>query len=178
MSRLAAVLTPADLPLAELHAARLDGELFAVDSCFAPIDEPELPRLRADAIAAVWPDRIIAEQRSAAWVYGVLPTPPVQHELCADLSARARPSNRGQARVREVVIDPSEVVRIGRLDVTSPLRTVLDLARFSETFGQIEQKVCRDLMVLGGLTIDDCRSALALRRNLPGKRQAVERLRA
>jgi hypothetical protein len=176
MTRLGPVLTIADLPLAELHAARLDGELFAIDACFAPVDEPAIPALRAESIAVQWPDRIIAEQRSAAWVYGVLTSPPARHELCADLSARARPSNSRHARIREVVIDASELVRIGRLDVTSPLRTVLDLVRFGDEFGRAEATVCSDLMTLGGFAADDCRRALGARRNLPGKVQALARL--
>ena len=43
MTRLATVLTRNDLPSAELHAMRLDGELFAIDEAFAPIDIPETP---------------------------------------------------------------------------------------------------------------------------------------
>lgn len=176
MSRLSPVLTTDDLPLAELHAARLDGELFALDACFSPIDEPSTSALRAEAIASLWPDRMIAEQRSAAWVYGVLHHPPQRHELCADLSARARPANSRHAHIREVVIDSSELVRIGRLDVTSPLRTVIDLARFCEQFGDVERSICDALMQLGNLTTEKCRTALQARRNLPGKRTALVRL--
>ena len=176
MTRLSPVLTARDLPLAELHAARLDGELYAIDSCFCPIDEPELPMVRAASIVYQWPERIIAEQRSAAWVYGALAFPPARHELCADLSARARPTNARNALIREVVIDASEIVRIGELDVTSPLRTVLDLARFSGVFGALELRVCRELMALGGFNLSECLEALGARRNLPGKRQALQRL--
>ncbi|MCU1403664.1 MAG: hypothetical protein JWM70_1988, partial [Microbacteriaceae bacterium] len=38
MSRLESVLCRIDLPEAELQAARLDGEVYAVSECFCPID--------------------------------------------------------------------------------------------------------------------------------------------
>ena len=43
-----------DLPLAELCAARIDGDLFAIDEGWAPIDEPDLPSLRAAVVAGEW----------------------------------------------------------------------------------------------------------------------------
>jgi hypothetical protein len=176
MTRLHSVLTTDDLPLAELHAARLDGELYALDSCFCPVDELEYPALRANTIAAQWPFRLIAEQRSAAWVHGVTDFPPRRHDLCADIGARARPTNVHKANVREVVIDASEIVRIGRLDVTTPLRTTLDLARVSATFGNDERSMCIGLMRLGGFTAAHCIEVLDSRRNLPNKKVAFERL--
>ena len=176
MTRLTSVLTTSDLPLAELHAARLDGELYALDTCFCPIDETEFPALRAETIAAQWPYRLIAEQHSAAWVLGVIDSPPARHDLCADISARARPTNVRQANVREVVISASEIVRIGRLDVTNPLRTTVDLARFSRTFDDHERLICDRLMRLGGFTIEECRDSMESRRNLPNKKLALERL--
>ena len=176
MTRLSPVLTTDDLPLSELHAARLDGELFPLGSCFCPIDEPEFAELRAETISRQWPDRLIAEQRSAAWVLGVLQFPPERHELCADIAARARPASLHGVTVREVVIDEDEIVRIGGLDVTNPLRTLVDLARFSDTFSDAEREVCAALVRLGGITLDDCARALDRRRHLPNKRIAWKRL--
>jgi hypothetical protein len=176
MTRLSPVLTTADLPLSELHAARLDGELFPLNACFCPIDEPEWAGLRAETISRQWPDRLIAEQRSAAWVLGVLPFAPERHELCADIAARARPASLHGVTVREVVIEPDEIVRIGRLDVTNPLRTLVDIARFSSTFSVAEYEICAALAELGGVTLEDCMTALDRRRNLPNKRVARKRL--
>src|SRR5687768_17102372 len=100
MTRLSPVLDATDLPIAELWAARLDGELFTLDDCFVPIDAPEGARERAAAIARQWPQRFIAERLTAAWIWGVLDTPPVRHELCASLGARARPSTSRRVTVR------------------------------------------------------------------------------
>ena len=176
MTRLDPVLTTDDLPLAELHAARLDGELFALDSCFCPVDQWEYPTLRANTIARQWPYRLIAEQRTAAWIYGVVPSPPSRHDLCADIGARARPTNLRLANVREVVMDPGDTVRIGELEVTTPLRTVVDLTRFSATFDNAEREMCRALLQLGGTGLDECIALMNRRRNLPNKRVALIRL--
>jgi hypothetical protein len=175
--RLPAVLSDRDLPFVELQAARLDGELYAVDECFSPIDEIEQQRHRAASLAALTSDRLIAEQRSAAWVYGALSLPPSRHEFCADTRARVRPSAPRFA-LREVVIDPGDVLEIGGMGVTTPLRTVLDLARFSERFDEVEREITRDLMACGRFSLDECLAAFARRRNLPGKRHAIARLSA
>jgi hypothetical protein len=174
----AAVLTAADLPLAELTAARLDGEVYRLDGVFCIVDSPEFPALRAEAIVRRWPSRLIAERHSAAWVLGALDAPPSRHELCADVNARARPTTLLDAHVREVVLDPEDVVRVGRLDVTSPARTVIDLARFSDRFDVAERAICERLLrgVDGGR--DHCRDLLDRRRNLPNKKRAWERIRS
>ena len=169
MSRLSPVLFTGDLPLAELHAARLDGELVRVDECFSPVDQPDSPALRAASLALQWPQRLIAEQHSAAWVWGALDTPPRRHELCASLGARARPPAARGLTVREVVIADDEIVAIGGQQVTVPSRTIVDLARFDP---EVPRELLRSLARIGAVSLDDCRRALDRRRNLPNKRPA------
>ena len=173
---LAPVLSQIDLPMAELCAARLDGELFRVDECFVPVDEIEQPAHRALALSPFLPERLIAEQRTAAWILGVLKAAPVQHQFCVAIGARARPVNSRRISIREVVISESEIVSYAGLRVTSPLRTAVDLIRSSSQFGADEQQLVHELLKLGNVTTADCRLALGQRRNLPGKRRAIERL--
>ncbi|CAN5360054.1 hypothetical protein BH11ACT4_BH11ACT4_03830 [soil metagenome] len=175
--RLPPVLSPHDLPLAELTAARLDGELFRIDDAFAPVDEIDQPSLRAGALRAVVPERLIAEQRSAAWIWGALDAPPIRHELCVTAGARTRSPGVSWMHVREVVIEPAELATIAGLQLTTPLRTVVDLARFSTEFGEAEALVCTWLMRRHGFGIADCLDDMDRRRNLPNKRQAADRLR-
>jgi hypothetical protein len=175
MTRLASVLRDDDLPYAELCAARLDGEVVAVDECFSPIDVVLTPEARARAVSHGWSPRLIAERRSAAWIWGAVAEPPAPHELCASIGARARPPVPARGVVREVAIDADEFVSFGSVRVTTPLRTVADLARFSEHFDRDAAAVTL-LLELGGLTLDECRIALDRRRNLPGKRRAWRRL--
>jgi hypothetical protein len=174
--RLPAVLSARDLPIAELQAARLDGELFAIDECFSPIDEVEQRQHRAASLAALVPGRLIAEQHSAAWVYGALGSAPAHHEFCADTRARVRPTATGRFSLREVVIDADDFTEIGGMGVTTPLRTVIDLARFCTEFGEGEREIVRELMAYGRFGLAECVVALNRRRNLPGKRQAIARL--
>jgi len=171
--RLPPVLSPVDLPEAELSAARLDGELFRVGDCFSPIDEIENPVHRARALSAGLSDRLIAEQTSAAWIWGAQSTPPQQHQLCVAIDARVGRFGGGRLAVREVVIEPSEVVSLDGMLVTVPLRTAVDLARFGTTF---DASVVNSLMRIGGFTVADCLADLDRRRNLPNKRRAQQRL--
>jgi hypothetical protein len=175
--RLPGVLSRLDLPLPELQAARLDGEVFALDECFCPIDEVEQQRHRAASLALLLPKRLIAEQHSAAWVYGAVPFAPQRHEICADTTARQRPTSLARFAVREVVIDATDIVELAGLRVTTPLRTVLDLARFSAQFTDDEIRIVGELLALSHFDFARCIGVLAARRNLPGKHRALGRLR-
>ncbi|MBK4346765.1 type IV toxin-antitoxin system AbiEi family antitoxin [Lacisediminihabitans changchengi] len=170
--RLASVLSPADLPSAELQAARLDGELYRVDECFSPIDQPTGLHHRALALAAITPRRLIAELHSAAWVWGALDQPPSRHRLCADITARTRPPI-GPAILREVVVDATDVVTLGPLRITTPLRTAVDLARLDP---EPHREVITRLFAIGGFGLADCEALIQRRRNLPDKRRALRRL--
>jgi len=174
--RLPPVLSALDLPLAELQCAALDGELYALDHCFCPIDEFETVHLRARALGVVLDARIIAERLSAAWVWGAIAVPPSRHQLCVAIGARTRQRSSLRATLREVVIEPSEIDTVSGVNVTTRLRTVLDLLRFSEEFGARESSTVATLMRDGTLEYSDCSHALSVRRNLPQKRIALERL--
>ena len=167
------ILSAADLPAPELSAARLDGELFAVGACFAPVDEIEQPLHRAAALHAGQSGRLIAEQLSAAWVWGALDAPPAHLQFCAATGARVSHSPARWMTVREVVIEPDDIVAFGPALVTTPLRTAVDLVRFSSTFGAREIQVVRRL----GSSLEAASRLIGERRNLPNKRQALARLR-
>jgi hypothetical protein len=177
MARLAPVLHSGDLPLAELCAARLDGELVRVDDAFTPVDVHAGPAFRAEAVARGWSPRLIAEQHTAAWIWGARLDPPVRHQLCTTTGARARPAVPLRCVVREVAIDPDEYAFVGTLRVTRPVRTMVDIARFGPGFADSEIGVIRSLASVGGVGLDECRAALDRRRNLPAKKLAWSRLR-
>jgi hypothetical protein len=172
------VLSRFDLPEAELHAARLDGELFAIDECFGPVDLAPQASLRAASLAAILPGRLIAEQRTAAWVLGALLDPPAQHQLCADTAARYRFAGAARFTVREVVLDPDDTTLLAGLRVTTPLRTAIDLARFCAEFASADRDIVAGLARIGGFDLTAAIAGLERRRHLPGKVRAAERLRA
>ncbi len=175
MSRLPSVLTTTDLPLAELCAATLDGQVFRLDDCFEPVDVPHTRLQRARAIGALWPGKFIAERSTAAWIWGALESAPLDHELCVSLGARARPENTRRLTVREVVIENDEFVVLGGMRVTTPLRTIVDIARFASS--DVACEVLPELFRIGSVTLAQCRTALDRRRNVPHKTVAWERMR-
>jgi hypothetical protein len=174
-TRVPSLLTADDLPLAELHALRLDGVVVSVDSCFAPIDEVPGAIQRANALAEGLHDRLVAEQWTAAWVWGARVTAPLPHQFCVGLEARVTHSTSPWMTLREVVIDPRDVSQVGSLGVTTPGRTVVDLARFSPTWGPEEHDVVVALMELGQVRRAILERELG-RNKLPHKRRAYERL--
>jgi len=176
--QLPAVLSAADLPATELSAARLDGELFEVADCFSPIDLPDGAILRAQSLAQDLSSRVIVERRSAAWVLGATEVAPVFPQYCSTAEARAKPAAIRRLAVREVVIEPHEIICLGGVRVTSALRTACDLVRSSTEFDTVTQLVVLRLLQLGQATIEDCVALLDGRRNLPGKRRTLDRLRS
>lgn len=176
--RLASVLSVLDLPLAELCSARLDGELYEVDACYSPVDELASPWLRAAALAAQVPTRLIAERTTAAWVHGALRSPPRTHEYCVDSVARCHPPALRHVRIREVVLDGRDTAVLAGLRVTTPLRTLCDIARTVSDFTARHEAACLGLLALPGVTVAAAHEALAARGALPDKRRALTRLDA
>jgi hypothetical protein len=176
MVTLAPVLHQLDLPLAELCAARLDGELFSIDEAFVPVDTIESAEHRARSLLAHCADRLIAERRTAAWVWGAAHDPPARHELAARTDARARPLIVQRSTVREVVIDDDELWLLGGVLVTSVLRTVVDIARSTDSFTDQDSAIVGELMRLGAIDLSDVDGALNRRRNLPNKVRALKRV--
>jgi AbiEi antitoxin C-terminal domain len=120
--------------------------------------------------------RMIAEQRSAAWVWGALDAAPPRHQLCVVSNSRAGRDLPRTITVREVVIGPDEIAVVGGLRVTTALRTIIDLARFSETFEAGDSLIVSRLMLDWGISFERCAADINGRRNLPGKRRALGRL--
>lgn len=177
--RLGLVLSLNDLPAPELQAGVLDGELVQLGSAYCPIDTFIGARHRAAAIASEIPAQSIAERHTAAWVYGALDRQPRRLQLCVHIHSKVRPLSSARFQFREVVLDADEVVTMGGLSVTSPLRTAVDIARIEESFSASTAQLVRDLASLGqGFNLEDCTRVLNRRRNLPHKKLALQRLTA
>ncbi|MRX44996.1 hypothetical protein [Agromyces kandeliae] len=178
MARLPSVLDLDDLPLAELCAARLDGEVMRIGDGWCPVDEPDLPGLRAAAVAPGLPSQFVVERRSAAWVHGALVSPPRVAECCVPLSSRVSTRSLPPGMLlREVAIAPADIVAIGGVRCTTPDRTVYDLVRDAEPAHDVLRIVAALLSAdrsMGGRV----RSRLELAHRLPHKAAALERLTA
>ena len=176
--RLAPVLSVLDLPLAELCSARLDGEVYEVDACYSPVDELASPWLRAAALAAQVPSRLIAERLSAAWVHGATRLPPRTHEYCVDAVARCHPPELRNVRIREVVLDGRDTNVMAGLRLTTPVRTLCDIARTVADFTPRHEIACLGLLALPDVTVSAARAHLEGSGALPDKRRALARLSA
>jgi hypothetical protein len=128
MPRIPTVLGPSDLPSPELFAARLDGELMQLHGGFVPIDEPDVPALRAHILALGADRTLILERRCAAWVHGAVAAPPRERQFCTSVTARTG-RRSGTWRVREVMLEAGEVVEFATVRCTSRGRTAFDLLR-------------------------------------------------
>jgi len=174
--RLPAVLSPVDLPEQELISASKDGELVRIGGAFCPVDTIIGIQHRASSIGAEIPARSIAERRTAAWIYGACLQLHRPLDLCVDIRGKTHPLSTRLHSFREVVIHDHEVVTIGELRVTSPLRTAVDIARINRDFGVGESEQIRKLSESGLFAFEDCARVLSARRNLPNKRVALQRL--
>lgn len=176
MARLPTVLGTHDLPLAELCAARIDGELIAIDEGWAPVDEPDLPSLRAAVVALRVPRALIIERRSAAWVHGALDAPPPIAEFCVPHHERIAVISDHRTRVREVTIGDDDLVDYGGVRCTSVSRTTFDLLRDpSPVEGDTVAIVARLVSDRPDL-IEAVRTRLDASRRMPHRALAVERL--
>lgn len=172
-----AILLPDErLSAVELRAAALDGEVTAVGDGFLPLDAPLTAWERAASLApALLDTRVVVAGRSAAWVWGWA-APPTAVATCVSISARIPSPDRRRLATREVVIDADEVRVIGGVPVTTPVRTLVDLARHDADDGVL------DLLVAGILshdvTAEALDAALSRRVNLAYVRLARRRLAA
>jgi hypothetical protein len=168
----ASVLSDADLPWAELQAARLDGELFALASGYCPVDEFESPRHRARAALGRRSTRLIPELDTAAWIWGAA-TEPERLQFAVTPNARARVSPDQHVTVREIVYGPGDLVDLDGCLVTNPVRTAVDLARFQEPF---DPRIVTRLAAIAEFALRDCLAILESRSGIPSKKRAIRNL--
>jgi hypothetical protein len=172
--RLSPVLVDTDVSAVELQAARLDGEVYDLAGAYCLIGELEAPTHRARAVLGGRSGRLIAELGTAAWIWGAA-AQPKRWEFAVTPDARARISPAQHITVREIVYVEGDVVDLDGFRVTTPLRTVLDLARFGEPFD--DATVAR-LAAIADLDLAGCLAVLASRSGIPAKHRAAARLRA
>lgn len=170
---------PITLTDTELRAAALDGELRPLGATYLPLDVPLDPPARLMALApALGDQRIIVAGRCAAWVWGwTLASCPT---LCCCVSSRQRiPSTARRAfAAREVVIDLDEITRLDGVAITTPLRTLIDLARHDDgpDLPRLLVAALQEVEVTRGLSAERIEEALQRRPAAANTRRARARL--
>ena len=167
------LVTPDDLSIGDLLAAFHHGELRRLGECFIPADLPSNAQLRAESIGFGVEGFAVLDRVTAAWVHGALDELPEVHTLAVRHGERASAPRHTVIDVREAVFVPADVITIGRVRVTTPLRTAVDVARL---FPDIERAVLGRLLKQVDAGINECIALLDRGKNLPGKRAARERL--
>jgi hypothetical protein len=155
----------------ELRAAQLDGELFTVGETFVSVADADDAVCRAREFRrAVRRDALVADRRSAAWIWGALSRCPEQHTASLRREARVRGPFPGIV-VREPVLAPGDVTRVGEVWVTTRLRTAVDLLR--DVRPDVDALV--GLVATGGVEVGSLRAAVAAG-PIQGARRALRRL--
>jgi hypothetical protein len=167
----------------ELQAMASDGVLTQLyQRGYLPPGTRPTPQLRARAAAVlIRPairQRVVAGRMTAAWIYGCAPEPD-RLALLVDANRRISSlrSTRG-CTFHEVRLGPFDVVSLGGLMVTSPLRTAVDIALHVDP----ERAVPALSALVGhpelGLGLRVLILAVDATPRMPHKRQALETLAA
>jgi len=117
------------LSRAELTAACLDGDLVGLGEGFVPADTIETAALRAASLRPLVGERMAATHRSAAWVHGFVDEAPSRHDLQRISAHRLHEPVDRRFVYRDPRIPDEDLVRLGGVPVTTPARTLADLAR-------------------------------------------------
>lgn len=117
------------LSLAELSAACLDGALVALGEGFMPADAAETTWMRARSLTPLLSERWAAVRLTAAWVHGGVAREPTRHHLQRVRDVRVRAGRDARTVYHDVRIPPGDVSMIAGVPVSTPARTLVDLAR-------------------------------------------------
>jgi hypothetical protein len=117
------------LSQAELSAARLDGDVVELGDAYIPADAVETSALRAGSLAQLLGDALAATHLSAAWIHGATHFPPARHTVQRAVPRRLRTEPEHQVVYRDLQVPADDLLLLGGVRVTSPARTLVDLAR-------------------------------------------------
>lgn len=117
------------LSSAELSAARLDGDVVELGEAYIPADAVETRALRAGSLGGLLGDTLAATHLSAAWIHGALDEPPARHTVQRAVSRRLHHVVGRRVVYRDPAVPPEDLWIVGGVFVTSPQRTLADLAR-------------------------------------------------
>jgi hypothetical protein len=161
------------LSRAELSAACLDGDLVELGEAYIPADAVETAALRAGSLARTLGDTLAATHLTAAWIHGALLHQPARHTVQRAVPRRLHVVPDRQLVYRDLSIPSSDLLLVGGVRVTSPVRTMIDLARVGD------DDHARAAQLLAGTHTDAVADAIERLEGgvLPHKRKALPILR-
>lgn len=158
------------LSLAELTAACLDGHLVEVGEAYMPADAVETAALRAGSLATILGRKLAATHLSAAWIHGALPDPPARHTVQRASPTRLHHVIDRRLVYRDLQVAPEDLLRIGGSLVTTPERTLADLARQSDA---AHLRAAQQMVASGIASAGDAIGWLRTHGRRPHKRDAL-----
>ncbi|NII70983.1 hypothetical protein [Microbacterium ulmi] len=159
---------------AELSAARLDGHLVELGDAYIPADAVETSGLRAGSLRGILGDTLAATHLTAAWVHGALSEPPARHTVQRAVAKRLHHVMGRRILYRDGAIEQDDLQVLGGVLVTSPVRTLADLARVPDDSHAEAARLLADAHP--GLA-SDAIAWLNAHGSLPHKRSALAFLR-
>lgn len=168
------VYTPGTrLSLAELAAARLDGDVVEVGEAFMPADVVEGPEIRAASLRPLVAPGLALTHESAAWVHGALADPPVRHSVQRCTERRRNHVLDHRLHYRDLQLPARETVHLGGMPVSSRVRTLCDLLRADAAASDAPRAGAVAMIAAFPGILDEAHRSLASSGPLPFKRQAL-----
>lgn len=158
------------LSQAELSAARLDGHLVELGEGYIPADAVETRELRAGSLGGLLGETLAATHLSASWIHGAGNEPPPRHTVQRAVAHRLHHVIDRRLLYRDPRIDPADLIEVGGVWVTTPVRTLADLSRVSDDEHRTAARLLAGL--LPGLAAATA-AWLSSRGALPHKRVAL-----
>ena len=163
---------------AELSAARIDGHVIDLGEAYVPADLVETAVVRAGTLSAIVRPGTAASGPTAAWIHGAGDTPPSVHHVKRSTDRRLRPQTSARLVFHDALLVASDLQLIGGIAVSTPLRTLVDLATTLHRDPRVLPWMDQLARVFPGLASEAADSLGTLRR-VPGSRvglAALERL--
>lgn len=129
---------------AELCAARLDGHVVELGEGWIPADAVETAALRAASLEGLLGATLAATHLSAAWVHGALPEPPARHTVQRAVAYRVHQVIDRRRIYRDLRVHPDDLMLLGGVQVTDPVRTLADCARTPDDAHTIAARLLAD----------------------------------
>jgi hypothetical protein len=159
---------------AELSAARLDGHLVELGDAYIPADAVETTALRAGSLGGLLGDTLAATHLSAAWIHGFLHEPPARHTVQRAVPQRLHHVISRRLVYRDPRIDETDLVRLGGVWVSTPVRMLADLSRVPDdeyARAAVQVAAAEPALITGAVSWFETRGAV------PHKRTAIAFLR-
>ena len=175
MATLQDLFLDGEFSVAELSACAIDGELWGIDASYVLGDCPDVVAVRARCVCAPVDARCVAASWSAAWIHGAILDAPARHTVALRDGLRLRFSPDQRYDIAQMAFTSSDVMGTLGSYVTTPLRTAVDLARFTRPATGLLPALAH-LMATAGATLSDAQRVLDRGRHLPYKVRAFQRL--